>query len=70
MNEEIQKDLERRARTKQLIKDLDAVELWNTLFIEELDTKMIRYLYTAMHRKGKKFTQIRQAIGYTFTRKQ
>lgn len=62
-NEKIKKLL----RTKELIKTLDSMQYGESLFVENDEVQNVRSLYLAMHRRGKKVMQSREADGYILT---
>lgn len=64
------KELGPNTSVQERLEVLDQADYGETIFIEDLNKQNIQYLYVAMLRKKKRFSQIRQAIGYTMVRKE
>jgi uncharacterized protein (DUF2249 family) len=60
--------INKKIELKRVLFMLDRLDEGESVFVENDSVPNIQYLYLAMKRKGKKFTQIKQAIGYTLTR--
>lgn len=60
--------IEKKMRRADTLKKLDALNEGESMFIEDTSLSYIQSLCNSMRKKGKRFSQTKQVIGYTLTR--